>query len=92
MQDLIGVDFPTFGAVTSFSWLAPGNRGRGLGAEMRAAILHRAFAGLSAREATSDAFADNHASNHVSQVLAYERNGTEWRRVGAKWRCCSGGD
>jgi hypothetical protein len=35
---------------------------------MRAAVLHLAFAGLGAREAESDAFTDNHASNKVSHI------------------------
>jgi RimJ/RimL family protein N-acetyltransferase len=78
MQDLIGVDFATFGTVTTFSWLGPRYRGRGVGREMRAAVLHLAFAGLAAREAGSDAFTDNHASNRVSQALGYEPNGTDW--------------
>ena len=78
MQDLIGRDFAAIGTVTSFSWLAPGARGRGLGKEARAAILHLAFAGFGAREAGSDAFADNHASNRVSETLGYTRNGTTW--------------
>jgi len=78
MQDLIGVDFATFGTVSSFSWLGPAYRGRGLGVEMRAAVLHLAFAGLGAREAASEAFADNVASNRVSQVLGYQPNGTDW--------------
>jgi RimJ/RimL family protein N-acetyltransferase len=78
MQDLTGKDFTRFGTVTSFSWLAPGRRGQGLGREMRAAILHLAFAGLGAREAGSDAFFDNEASNRVSRGLGYEPNGTDW--------------
>jgi RimJ/RimL family protein N-acetyltransferase len=78
MQDLSGRDFDRFGTVTSFSWLAPGHRGRGLGTEMRAAILHLAFAGLGAREAGSDAFTDNEASNRISRSLGYEPNGTDW--------------
>ncbi|MFC7759351.1 hypothetical protein ACFQY4_16135 [Catellatospora bangladeshensis] len=41
-------------------------------------MLHLAFAGLNAREAESDAFTDNHASNKVSQALGYVRNGTTW--------------
>jgi RimJ/RimL family protein N-acetyltransferase len=45
---------------------------------MRAAVLHLAFAGLAAREATSEAFVDNHASNRVSQALGYQPNGTSW--------------
>jgi hypothetical protein len=42
------------------------------------AILHLAFAGLGAREAASEAFADNPASNGVSRALGYEPNGTGW--------------
>ncbi|MFE9423946.1 GNAT family N-acetyltransferase [Kitasatospora sp. NPDC006697] len=78
MQDLIGRNFDRFGTVTSFSWLAPGSRGKGLGREMRSAILHLAFAGLGAREAGSDAFFDNEASNHISRSLGYEPNGLDW--------------
>jgi RimJ/RimL family protein N-acetyltransferase len=78
MQDLVGRDFAALGTVTSFSWLAPAARGRGLGKESRAAILHLAFAGLGAREAGSDAFVDNHASNRVSEAAGYTRNGTTW--------------
>jgi RimJ/RimL family protein N-acetyltransferase len=78
MQDLIGEDFAKLGTVTTFSWLGPGYRGRGIGSEMRAAALHLAFAGLGAREAASEAFTDNHASNRVSQALGYEPNGTNW--------------
>jgi RimJ/RimL family protein N-acetyltransferase len=78
MQDLVGRDFARFGTVSSFSWLGPARRGQGLGREMRAAILHLAFAGLGAREAGSDAFADNAASNRISESLGYEPNGTDW--------------
>ncbi len=85
MQDLIGAEFATFATVSTFSWLGPGYRGRGIGTEMRAAALHLAFAGLAAREATSEAFMDNQASNGVSRALGYEPNGTSWatRRGGA---------
>ncbi|MFF0306300.1 GNAT family N-acetyltransferase [Streptosporangium sp. NPDC004379] len=78
MQDLIGIDFTTFGTVTTFSWLSPDARGGSLGREMRQAVLHLAFAGLGAREAGSDAFFDNHASNRVSQSLGYVPNGIAW--------------
>ncbi|HET7311563.1 MAG TPA: GNAT family protein [Mycobacteriales bacterium] len=78
MQDLIAEDFPKFKSVTTFSWLAPTARGRGLGRVMRAAILQLAFAGLGAEEATSEAFVDNAASNGVSRALGYEENGTAW--------------
>jgi RimJ/RimL family protein N-acetyltransferase len=78
MQDLIGTNFAKFGTVTTFSWLRPDARGRGLGKEMRQAILHLAFDGLGAREAGSDAFLDNRPSNHVSESLGYEPNGYDW--------------
>ncbi len=78
MQDLIAEDFPTFGSVTTFSWLAPQARGRGFGREMRAAIVHLAFAGFAAREATSEAFLDNLASNAISRSLGYAENGLTW--------------
>jgi RimJ/RimL family protein N-acetyltransferase len=78
MQDLIGVNFATLGTVTSFSWLSTDERGRGLGHEMRAAILHLAFEGLGAKEASSDAFVDNHGSNAISRALGYQPNGSDW--------------
>ncbi|MEV1240181.1 GNAT family protein [Nonomuraea sp. NPDC050022] len=78
MQDLIGRDFAAFGTVTTFSWLSPDVRGGGLGKEMRQAVLQLAFDGLGAREAGSDAFVDNHASNRVSQALGYVPNGVDW--------------
>lgn len=45
---------------------------------MRQAILHLAFDGLGAAEATSDAFVDNAASNRVSSALGYRENGVDW--------------
>jgi RimJ/RimL family protein N-acetyltransferase len=78
MQDLIGADFAALGTVHTFSWLIPGARGRGLGKEARAAILHLAFEGFGAREATSEAFHDNRASNRVSEAVGYSRNGSSW--------------
>lgn len=78
MQDVKATDFSDFGTVTTFSWLGPDARGRGLGKEMRQAVLHLAFDGLEAQAAASDAFVDNHASNRVSEALGYQRNGTDW--------------
>jgi RimJ/RimL family protein N-acetyltransferase len=37
--------FAVLGTVSTFSWLQPSFRRRGLGTEMRAAMLHLAFAG-----------------------------------------------
>lgn len=73
MQDLIGTHFTRFGTVSSFSWLAPGRRGQGLGKEMRAAILQLAFAGLGAREAGSDAFVDTKRPTVFPAALAMDR-------------------
>lgn len=77
-QTLTGVNFSTVGTVTTFSWLSADERGRGLGHEMRAAVLHLAFDGLDAKEATSDAFVDNHGSNAISRDLGYDPNGSDW--------------
>jgi RimJ/RimL family protein N-acetyltransferase len=78
MQDLIGVNFSAFGTVSTFSWLSPEARGRGWGREMRQAVLHLAFEGLGARQADSEAFVDNHASNRVSEAVGYVPNGVTW--------------
>ncbi len=92
MQDLIGHDFTTFATVESFSWLSSDVRRRGIGSEMRAAILHLAFDGLDAEEAGSEANADNAGSNGISQRLGYEPNGTAWATcrgepvLGRRWR------
>lgn len=78
VQDLIGIEFPRFRTVSTFSWLAPGSRGRGIGKEAREAVLHLAFEGLGAREASTEAFTDNVASNRLSKALGYQPNGTGW--------------
>ena len=77
-QTVSGVNFSTLGTVTTFSWLSADHRGRGLGREMREAVLHLAFDGLGAKEASSDAFVDNSGSNAVSRSLGYEPNGFDW--------------
>lgn len=78
MQDLIGIEFAELGTVSTFSWLGPEYRGRGIGTEMRTAVLHLAFDGFGAQEAASEAFTDNEASNRVSEMLGYQPNGTGW--------------
>jgi RimJ/RimL family protein N-acetyltransferase len=77
-QTLTGANFATLGTVTTFSWLSSDQRGRGLGREMREAVLHLAFEGLGAKEASSDAFVDNEGSNAISRRLGYEPNGCDW--------------
>lgn len=46
MQELIGDHFDTYGTVVSVSWLSSDVRRRGIGTEMRQAILHLAFEAL----------------------------------------------
>jgi RimJ/RimL family protein N-acetyltransferase len=74
-QEITGIEFPKVRTVDSFSWLTPGQRGKGLGKEMRAAVLHLAFAGLGALRAQSEAFDDNPSSQGVSRALGYEPDG-----------------
>ncbi|MGP3967950.1 GNAT family N-acetyltransferase [Streptomyces sp. 6N223] len=76
-QSLSARDFAVLRQVGSGSWLGRRHQGRGLGTEMRAAVLHLAFAGLGAEEALSGAFDDNPASLAVSEKLGYERDGVD---------------
>src|SRR5262245_2211463 len=63
--------------VHSGSWLGRQHQGHGIGTEMRAAVLHFAFAGLGAEFATTSAYLDNHASLGVSRKLGYQPDGIE---------------
>lgn len=67
--------------VTTGSWLGLRYQGQGIGTEMRAAVLHLAFAGLGAEEAVSGAFEDNPASLAVSRKLGYQPDGINRRVV-----------
>src|SRR5581483_4055912 len=58
--------------VATGSWLGRPHQGRGLGTEMRAAILTLAFDGLGAELARSGAIGGNEASLGVSRKLGYE--------------------
>lgn len=78
MQDLIGIQFRELRTAETFSWIGRPHQGRGLGTEMRRAILHLAFAGLGAERLQSEAFDDNVASNAISRGLGYTPNGTTW--------------
>jgi RimJ/RimL family protein N-acetyltransferase len=61
--------------VDSSSFLTGAVRGRGLGKQMRAAVLTLAFGPLGARFAITSAWSDNHASLGVSRALGYVENG-----------------
>jgi RimJ/RimL family protein N-acetyltransferase len=74
-QSVRGEQFPIFRTVHTGSWLGQVHQGRGLGTEMRAAVLAFAFDGLGAEAAESSAFLDNVASNRVSRKLGYDENG-----------------
>jgi RimJ/RimL family protein N-acetyltransferase len=76
IQDLMAEQFPVTRAVETGSWLVRRAQGRGLGKEMRAAMLHLAFEGLGAAEAYSASFEDNAASDAVSRANGYEANGS----------------
>lgn len=75
-QSIDAADFSTLRDVHTGSWLGPEHRGKGLGVEMRAAVLHLAFEGLGAATARSGARHTNGASLGVSKRLGYEPNGT----------------
>jgi len=75
VQELNARDFAVVREVSSGSWLGLRHQGRGLGTEMRAAVLELAFAGLGARSATTGAHTDNAASLGVTRKLGYRPNG-----------------
>ena len=70
-QWLEGPDWRADHLVDSSSWLVPAARGRGLGKQMRAAVLALAFGPLRADAAVSSAVVDNAASLGVSRALGY---------------------
>ena len=74
-QGLLANDFATLRTVGTGSWLGQPFQGRGIGTEMREAVLALAFDGLGAEIATSEAFIDNPASAGVSRRLGYAHNG-----------------
>ena len=77
VQDLKGVAFPVTRSVVTGSWLVRRRQGTGIGKEMRAAVLHLAFAGFGAVEAHTAAFVDNPASLGVTRSLGYAPNGSQ---------------
>ncbi len=64
IQDLSATDFAVTREVHTGSWLGRLYQGRGLGTEMRAAVLHLAFTGLGALSAISAAFEPDGLSIH----------------------------
>ncbi len=70
-QWLEGPDWRADRTVDSSSWLVTSARGRGLGRQMRTAVLALAFGPLRAEAAISSAVIDNAPSLGVSRALGY---------------------
>ena len=75
VQELCARDFGVLREVYTTSWLGLAHHGRGIGVEMRAAVLHLAFAGLGATDASTLSFVDNPAPLAVSRRLGYRPDG-----------------
>lgn len=71
VQWLEGPDWRSDHTVDSSSWLVMSARGRGLGKQMRAAVLALAFGPLAAEAAVSSAVVENASSLGVSRALGY---------------------
>lgn len=74
-QSIGAEQFATMRTVDTGSWLVRDVQGRGLGTEMRAAVLAFAFDTLGAEVARTQAFFDNAQSNAVSRKLGYAADG-----------------
>jgi RimJ/RimL family protein N-acetyltransferase len=70
-QGVFSKGFAERRTVGTGSWLGREFRGRGIGAEMRAAVLELAFRGLGAERAESDWLEGNEASRRISEKLGY---------------------
>jgi RimJ/RimL family protein N-acetyltransferase len=67
-------------SVTTGSWLGQAHQRRGIGTEMRAAVLELAFRGLGAGTAVSAWLEGNEASRRVSEKLGYRVGGVRTER------------
>jgi RimJ/RimL family protein N-acetyltransferase len=74
-QGVMSREFLITREVTTGSWLGRRFQGKGIGTEMRRAVLHLAFAGLGAEHASTEAFEDNPASLGVTRKLGYREDG-----------------
>ncbi|MEZ5410238.1 MAG: GNAT family protein [Acidimicrobiales bacterium] len=75
IQSIQADTFPLLRTAETGSWLGLAHHGRGIGTEMRRAVVHFAFEALGALAVTSSAFVDNAASQRVSLAVGYEPNG-----------------
>ncbi len=74
-QGIEARDFAILRTVATGSWLGQAFQRRGIGTEMRGAVLGFAFDGLDAEIALTEANVGNAGSNGVSRSLGYEPNG-----------------
>lgn len=74
-QGMTGERFGEKRVVATGSWLGRTAQGRGIGTEMRGAVLELAFRGLGAEAATSGWLEGNIASQRVSVKLGYRDTG-----------------
>jgi RimJ/RimL family protein N-acetyltransferase len=73
-------NFAVTRTVHTGSWLGKAHQGKGIGTEMRSAVLQFAFDHLKAERADSGAFTDNAQSLRVSEKLGYRPDGTTVRQ------------
>jgi RimJ/RimL family protein N-acetyltransferase len=91
MQDVGARQFAVRRTVDTGSWLGQAFQGHGIGTEMRAAVLHLAFAGLGALRAETSAMDGNERSAGVSRRLGYRPDGESVdvvagrRRIGQRY-------
>lgn len=75
IQGISAEKFAITRQVGTGSWLGERFQGRGLGTQMRTAVLEFAFTGLGAETAVSSARIGNYASLGVSRKLGYREDG-----------------
>jgi RimJ/RimL family protein N-acetyltransferase len=87
VQDVHAAGFVVNRTVETGSWLGRAHQGRGIGKEMRAAVLHLAFDGLGAELARTGCWDDNAVSEAVTRSLGYDDDGWTWEdREGVRAR------
>lgn len=91
-QEVGAKDFKATREATTGSWLGIAHHGKGIGTEMRAAVLHFLFEGLGADYALSDSLDGNGPSEGVSRRLGYRADGIDHqvlkgeRVISRRWR------
>ncbi|RRS01811.1 GNAT family N-acetyltransferase [Glycomyces terrestris] len=86
VQVIAGKRFAVVREVDTGSWIGRAHQGNGYGTEMRAAVLHLAFAELGAETARSGSYDGNDPSERVSRRLGYRPDGEEFHEVQGKRR------